>query len=178
MDFSSVLGCPYNLHPEKPWLRRTIRGAIATGVVVASPLIVVGAVTAAVTVLPTIGVYRLVRHVRTRRRARTTIRNTFIERQFALDDDVELPDVMQESDISDEADDYSDLIIRLRQMVADRATLTVEDDYPFADMDVEHLFTEDERIPPADPQICPIKPTIHVRDEQINVNQPNAEEHV
>ncbi|CAF4657526.1 unnamed protein product, partial [Rotaria magnacalcarata] len=42
---------------------------IATGVVVASPIIVAGAVTAAVTVLPPFGVYRLVRHARARRRA-------------------------------------------------------------------------------------------------------------
>ncbi|CAF4528300.1 unnamed protein product, partial [Rotaria magnacalcarata] len=35
-----MFGCPYNFYPEKPWLRRTIRGMIATGVVVASPIIV------------------------------------------------------------------------------------------------------------------------------------------
>ena len=48
---SSLLGCPYNLHAKRPWLRRTVRGAIATSVVVAAPVLVVGAVTAAVVVL-------------------------------------------------------------------------------------------------------------------------------
>lgn len=180
MNFSSIFGCPYNLHPESPWLRRTIRGTIATGVVIASPLIAVGAVTAAVTVLPTFGVYRLVKHVRTHRRARTTLRNAYIQRQFNLDGDLEVPDMMQESDLSDEIDDHIDMMLRLHQMVADRAARTREDDFPlsiFADMDVENLFNDGERIP-TDAQVCPIIPSIPVRDDQLNVNQSNAEEHV
>jgi hypothetical protein len=65
--FNSVLGCPYNFHPESPWFRRTIHGVVATASAVFPPLIVAGAVT----VLPSAGIYRFVKHIRARRYARS-----------------------------------------------------------------------------------------------------------
>ncbi|CAF0784606.1 unnamed protein product [Didymodactylos carnosus] len=59
-----MFGCPYNFHPDKPWLRRTIRGLVASGIAISSPVIAVGAITAAVAVLPPLAVYRLVKHIR------------------------------------------------------------------------------------------------------------------
>ena len=170
LDFSSILGCPYNLHPEKPWLRRTIRGAIATGVVVASPLIVAGAVTAAVTVLPTVGVYRLVKHVRHRRHARAAIHNFLPELDLPEDHDHELTEDMPELDLFFEGDNSLDEALRrLRGYMEAQTVRTTEDDFPFADMAVEDLF-EDKRTTSDSP--------IDVRDEQLNVSQPSAEEHV
>lgn len=166
-----MLGCPYNLHPEKPWLRRTIRGAIATGVVVASPLIVVGAVTAAVTVLPTVGIYRLVKHVRHRRRTRTIVRDLITEHQMEDDLDLELPENMPElAFLSEENQPPAEFLRRLRRYVDTHTVRITEDEFPFADMDVEHLFNEDEQTT-SDAQT-------DVRDEQLNINQPSAEEHV
>ncbi|CAF1502280.1 unnamed protein product, partial [Didymodactylos carnosus] len=63
----NIFGCPYNFHPEKPWLRRTIRGLIASSLVITSPVVVVGAITAAVTVLPPFAIYRLIKHLREKR---------------------------------------------------------------------------------------------------------------
>ncbi|CAF3819873.1 unnamed protein product [Adineta steineri] len=82
----SVFGCPKNLHPNKPWLRRTIRGTIATGVVIASPIVAVGAVTAAVTILPTVGIYRLVKRARARRRAHQLIVSALV-RDYSTEDE-------------------------------------------------------------------------------------------
>ena len=90
---NSMFGCPYNFYPEKPWLRRTIRGIIATGVVVASPVIVAGAVTAAITVLPPFGIYKLVKRVRSRRLSRIT-NNMPIGETFLIEPDLDDPQAL------------------------------------------------------------------------------------
>ena len=59
-DFS-ILGCPNNLYPNHPWRRRAIRGSIATVVVISSPLIVVGALVAAVVFMPVFLVCRFLK---------------------------------------------------------------------------------------------------------------------
>ena len=135
-----MLGCPYNLHPEKPWLRRTIRGAIATGVVVAAPLIAVGAVTAAVTVLPTVGIYRLVRHVRNPRYARAAAAHEL------LDARENRPDIMMAPFDHEDIDIDTPRLVQLMNSLTN--PIQHEDDFPlsiFADMDVENLFVEYER---------------------------------
>jgi hypothetical protein len=163
-----MFGCPYNLHPEKPWLRRTIRGAIATGIVVASPLIVVGAVTAAVTVLPPIGIYKLVRHVNSRRRRRAQELYGFGNGTQVLFNQ-ELDEPQREVfhfDLS--AGDFNtEEVIRILQRL-ERLNNTQPDEqnnndaFPFADMDVENLFLEDDK-PPSDFRTCPTTPAIDIR---------------
>ncbi|CAF0982086.1 unnamed protein product [Adineta ricciae] len=132
----SVFGCPYNLHPEKPWLRRTIRGSIATGVVVASPIVLVGAITAAVTVLPTFGIYK-----------------DIVEPDLHIDHDVHLHD----GDMSAYTEqiaitlanyrEYRSLLREMNESVL--PTETNSDPFPlsiFAEMDVENLFLEREEL--------------------------------
>lgn len=142
-----MFGCPYNLHPKKPWLRRTIRGSIATGVIVASPVIVVGAVTAAVTVLPTLGVYKLVRHIRSRRRAHAA----------AVMRDYEVPDILLDmhADFYGQlsAEDFPEGIVDgeespyqpILSLLGIATEENSNDAFPlsiYADMDVENLFTD------------------------------------
>ncbi|CAF3226012.1 unnamed protein product [Rotaria socialis] len=70
----SPFGCKYNLYPDKPILRYTVRGLIAGAATLAAPVAAVGAVAllAVGTTIgaPTYGTYRLVKHIRNRRRAR------------------------------------------------------------------------------------------------------------
>lgn len=146
-----MLGCPYNLHPEKPWLRRTIRGAIATGVVVASPLLIVGAATAAVTVLPTVGIFRLVKRARTRRYVRTAMRDAQAAQPMTLDPNNEGFHIGVDLDIPFPGHDMLGALRHIRFIAALNTVPTAEDDFPlsiFTDMDVEHLFTEDEEAAP------------------------------
>jgi len=127
----SVLGCPYNLHPEKPWLRRTIRGAVATGVVVTAPIILAGALTAAVTVLPSIGIYKAVKHVRRRRRRAPNYAVGFTVLRA------------QQPEAQDDLLTEEEITQFLAQFRAER-----ENEFPlaiFADMDIEHLFDGNER---------------------------------
>jgi len=68
------LGCKYNLYPDKPILRRTVRGLVAGAATLAAPVAAVGAVAllAVGTTIgaPTYGTYRLVKHIRRKRRTR------------------------------------------------------------------------------------------------------------
>lgn len=70
-------GCKYNLYPDKPVLRHTVRGLVAGAVTLAAPVAAVGAVAllAVGTTIgaPTYGTYRLVKHIRNRRRNRRFI---------------------------------------------------------------------------------------------------------
>ena len=179
----SMFGCPYNLHPGKPWLRRTIRGAIATGVVVASPVLLVGAATVAVFALPTVGVYRLVRHVRARRLLRHL--NSFSANHpninGLIDDDlfndplgVIHPDAL-EREIRDSLED-------LRRHIAER---NFQRDFPlfiFADMDVENLFTDSvddhSHTAATDFRTCPNTPAVprrlHVSRSLNNLTSTNG----
>jgi hypothetical protein len=157
-----MLGCPYNLHPERPWLRRTIRGAIATGVVVAAPLLAVGAITAAVTVLPSVGIYRFVRHLRNRRYTRGTIHDLMGEQEMPFDQEAALEALGMEVEETSRA-------LRASPVIDD--TITMEDDFPlsiYADMDVEKLFVEDERST-SDFISCPTTPAINVREDTVIV---------
>ena len=133
----SVFGCPYNLTPERPWLRRTIRGSIATTAVVASPLIITGAAVAAITVLPPLGIYRLVQHVR---RNRATRRMNMVLNQRSVevepDFDLDLENFLNHETLGPEALEILRRIAVLRREEAD-----IEEN-PFADMDVENLFIE------------------------------------
>jgi hypothetical protein len=59
VNFFSHLGCRYNLYPDKPILRRTVRGLVAGTTTVAAAILVVGATIDA----PTYGTYRLVKYI-------------------------------------------------------------------------------------------------------------------
>jgi hypothetical protein len=67
-------GCKYNLYPDKPVLRYTVRGLVAGAATLAAPVAAVGAVAllAVGTTIgaPTYGTYRLVKHIRNKRRSR------------------------------------------------------------------------------------------------------------
>ncbi|CAF4809903.1 unnamed protein product, partial [Rotaria magnacalcarata] len=58
---------------------------VATGVIVASPIIAAGAVTAAVVVLPPVGIYKLVKRIRARRSTNILVRS-FRDEQNLLND--------------------------------------------------------------------------------------------
>ena len=68
------LGCKYNLYPDKPILRHTVRGLVAGAATLAVPVAAVGAVAllAVGTTIgaPTYGTYRLVKHIRSKRQER------------------------------------------------------------------------------------------------------------
>lgn len=115
-----MFGCPYNFYPEKPWLRRTIRGMIATGVIVASPVIVAGAVTAAVTVLPPLGIYKLVKTLRARRQSHIATTRFPIGEPFLLEPDLNDPHLLPHPfpfDIRRELE-AEDIMLVLRQRMA------------------------------------------------------------
>ncbi|CAF1673830.1 unnamed protein product [Rotaria magnacalcarata] len=183
----SMFGCPYNFYPEKPWLRRTIRGMIATGVVVASPIIVAGAVTAAVTVLPPFGVYRLVRHARARRRANAAA-NYPIGTPFLIEPDLDDPPVLPLTTFQfDLHGDYGtvNMMRALRQQIGGLSITQILDeehtemsenevdaDFPlsvFADMNVEELIAHDDddkdesNNSPLNFRTCPTTPASAVR---------------
>ena len=71
----SPLGCKYNLYPDKPILRHTVRGLVAGAATLAIPVAAVGAVAllAVGTTIgaPTYGTYRLVKHIRSKRQERS-----------------------------------------------------------------------------------------------------------
>ena len=187
---SSMFGCPYNFYPEKPWLRRTIRGMIATGVVVASPVIVAGAVTAAVTVLPPLGVYKLLKHIRSRRQAQVAARFPIGE-PFLIEPDLNDPRILAHAAFEFElhGDLLADDIMRvLRQRIEglsfpqtidvhrhEPIHSVIDLDFPlsiFADMDIEHLFADDDDDAveheeslrsPADFRTCPTTPACAMR---------------
>ncbi len=181
----SMFGCPYNFYPEKPWLRRTIRGVIATGVVVASPVIVVGAVTAAITVLPPFGIYKLVHKIRSRRHAQT-YHEFPVGEPFLIEPDLDVPQTfggtagllfdMGQHDFRrhaitlsfartlDEDDDEEE---------EEQSSKEINFDFPlsiFAEMDVEHLFSDDNNNTdddlnnsPLDFRTCPTTPATNIR---------------
>ena len=70
----SPFGCKYNLYPDKPILRHTVRGLVAGAATLAIPVAAVGAVAllAVGTTIgaPTYGTYRLVKHIRSKRQER------------------------------------------------------------------------------------------------------------
>lgn len=70
----SPFGCKYNLYPDKPILRRTVRGLVAGAATLAAPVAAVGAVAilavGTTIAAPTYGTFRLIRHIRNKRRAR------------------------------------------------------------------------------------------------------------
>ena len=180
-----MFGCPYNFYPEKPWLRRTIRGVIATGVVVASPVIVVGAVTAAITVLPPFGIYKLVHKIRSRRHAQT-YHEFPVGEPFLIEPDLDVPQTFggppgllfdmnrydlrrhtvtlsfaQTLDEDDDDDDDED---------EEQNSKEINIDFPlsiFAEMDVEHLFSDNDddelNSSPSDFRTCPTTPATNIR---------------
>ncbi|CAF1124931.1 unnamed protein product [Rotaria sp. Silwood1] len=87
----SPLGCKYNLYPDKPLLRHTVRGLVAGAATLALPVAAVGAVAllAIGTTIgaPTYGTYRLVKHIRTKRQERRRkYRMETISRQWTTSD--------------------------------------------------------------------------------------------
>ena len=70
----SPLGCKYNLYPDKPILRHTVRGLVAGAATLSIPVAAVGAAAllavGATIGAPTYGTYRLVKHIRSRRQER------------------------------------------------------------------------------------------------------------
>ncbi|CAF2385589.1 unnamed protein product [Rotaria sp. Silwood2] len=180
----SMFGCPYNFYPEKPWLRRTIRGMIATGVVVASPIIVAGVVTAAVTVLPPFGIYKLVRHTRARRRAHVAA-NFPIGEPFLIEPDLDDPLLLPARGTFTfdlHGDPTADMMRVLRQHIGELSITQLLDDddtgisdneinkdFPlsiFADMDIEYLISDDNdelNNSPLDFRTCPTTPASAIR---------------
>ncbi|CAF1118787.1 unnamed protein product [Adineta steineri] len=182
----SMFGCPYNFYPEKPWLRRTIRGVIATSVVVASPVIVAGAVTAAITVLPPFGIYKLVKRVRSRRHPQ--IEATFpIGEPFLIEPDLNDREALMRATFQynlrgDLADDIMRVLRQHTEGFSFNPTIDDDDnqsnneynqDFPlsiFAEMDIEHLFSDNNNNdndepnnPPLDYRTCPTTPASTIR---------------
>ncbi len=183
-----MFGCPYNFYPEKPWLRRTIRGVIATGVVVASPVIVVGAVTAAVTVLPPFGIYKLIKKIRSRRYGQTPP-DFPVGEPFLIEPDIDDPQGLMHAGFpfglygNYAADDIMRVLRQRIEGSSSRQTMDEEDDdddddqsdneitvdFPFAEMDIEHLFSDDDddkdelNNSPLDFRTCPTTPASTIR---------------
>lgn len=184
-----MFGCPYNFYPEKPWLRRTIRGMIATGAVVASPIILAGAVTAAVTILPPFAIYKFVQHARARRRARALV-NFPIGEPFLIESDLDDPQALAHAAFQfDLHGDLApvDMMRVLRQIQGLSITQALEDDdslhnddeidlnnFPlsiFAEMDIENLFSDGHNTDdkdeltncPSDFRTCPTTPASTIR---------------
>ncbi|UJR23243.1 hypothetical protein I4U23_026263 [Adineta vaga] len=67
----SPFGCKYNLYPDKPILRRTVRGLVTGFATLTIPVAVVGAVAilavGTTIAVPTYGTYRLIKHIRSKR---------------------------------------------------------------------------------------------------------------
>ena len=158
---------------------------ITTGVIVASPIIITGAVTAAITVLPSFGIYKLAKHIRNRRRARTAA-DLMISEPFLnepnLDDQQALAQFALQFDLQ-EVLAPADMIRFLRQRTGglfltqtfDREdTEHIDDeisrDFPlsiFAEMDIEHLFSDDDNdesnSSPSGFRTCPTTPAPTIR---------------
>jgi hypothetical protein len=106
----SPLGCKYNLYPDKPILRHTVRGLVAGAATLAVPVAAVGAVAllAVGTTIgaPTYGTYRLVKHIRSRRQERHR-RNHMqtISRQWTTNESLSTF-VNSVDEINTETDDY------------------------------------------------------------------------
>jgi hypothetical protein len=90
------LGCKYNLYPDKPVLRRTVRGLVAGAATLAAPVAAVGAVAllAVGTTIgaPTYGTYRLVKYIRHKRRTRNLRSHSIassVTRNDGEDDDLD-----------------------------------------------------------------------------------------
>lgn len=145
---SSIFGCPYNLHPEKPWLRRTIRGTIATGVAVASPVLLVGAAVAAAVLLPSVGIYRLARRIRARRLLRRLQSMTNSEPDITDDEEATRAGYIRAMFAPDfDPDEVENILGARLEEIRRLANLEAnpEQDFPlaiFADMDVENLFND------------------------------------
>lgn len=165
----SMFGCPYNFHPEKPWLRRTIRGMIAAGIVVTSPLIAVGAVTAAAVALPPVGIYKLVKHIRSRRHAHRA--SEYLNSQHILfnqENDQQHP--FFEFTLHGGEFDPEDVVRLIRERL-ERLNINLNNEehadeaFPlaiFADMDVENLFSDDDK-PQLSFSTCPTTPAMNIR---------------
>lgn len=100
------LGCKYNLYPNKPILRHTIRGLVTGAATLAAPVAAVGAVALLAVgtpiVVPTYGTYRLVKHFRKKRQARRHRQQT--ESSITTDSRSEptLPNLFDDDDDDDE----------------------------------------------------------------------------
>ncbi|CAF3698142.1 unnamed protein product [Rotaria socialis] len=179
----SMFGCPYNLHPDRPWLRRTIRGMVATGVIVASPIIVAGAVTAAAVVLPPVGIYKLVKRIRARRSTDILMRSFRDEQNLLNGIHIQqLQNPLLEFDYNDEHISAAARLAILREhyeirSFAQRNEETINETFPlaiFADMDVENLTSDDDKIPPGF-QTCPTTPLLDkrkVRSRSLSNSEP------
>jgi hypothetical protein len=172
-DVHSMFGCPYNFHPERPWLRRTIRTSIATGLVVVSPVLLAGAAAAATVALPALGIYRAAKHIRQRRLTRGLNRAIQTSRILI---DVGLEERQIESAPSSDSEDSS----YIGGPIEASSTLSLPsgsiDTFPlsiFASMDIDHLFTDTETMTTttiecdpkytADFRTCPTTPACNER---------------
>ncbi len=177
----SMFGCPYNFYPEKPWLRRTIRGVIATGVVVTSPVIVVCAVTAAITVLPPVGLYKLVNKIRSRRHAQA-YHGFPVGEPFLIEPDLDVPQTFGGAagfpfDLggNDFRRQVTEILSSIQTSEEDddeeQSTNEINFDFPlsiFSEMDVEHLFSDHDKDDelnnsPLDFRTCPTTPATIIR---------------
>ncbi|CAF1545224.1 unnamed protein product [Adineta ricciae] len=89
----SPLGCKYNLYPNKPILRHTIRGLVTGVAALAIPIAVVGVVTVLAVgttiAVPSYGTYRLIKHIQSKRYERQQRhRIETISRQWTTRDSV------------------------------------------------------------------------------------------
>ncbi|CAF1470647.1 unnamed protein product, partial [Didymodactylos carnosus] len=78
--FGTHESCKYNLYPNKPVLRKTLRGLFVGAAVVVAPVAAVGAVAllavGTTVAVPTYGTYRLVKFLRQRHQRRSNIQLT------------------------------------------------------------------------------------------------------
>lgn len=70
----SPFGCKFNLYPNKPILRHTVRGLVTSAATLAAPVAAVGAVAllavGTTIAAPTYGTYRLVKHIQSKKKQR------------------------------------------------------------------------------------------------------------
>jgi hypothetical protein len=125
--FCFCLGCKYNLYPDKPILRHTVRGLVASAATLAIPVAAVGAVTllAVGTTIggPTYGTYRLVKYIRSKRESRRRRRDMTSESSEWTNDslsteinEIDEPNNIEDNDyrqaIEASMESYRDEIIR------------------------------------------------------------------
>lgn len=83
------VGCKYNFYPDKPVVRYTVRGLVAGAATLAAPVAAVGAVAllavGTTIAAPTYGTYRLVKHIRNKRRTRHILNSLTISSDLSGD---------------------------------------------------------------------------------------------
>lgn len=102
----SPLSCKYNLYPDKPILRHTVRGLVAGAATLSIPAAAVALLALGATIgAPTYGTYQLVKHICSRRQERRRRRHMeIISRQWITNDSLStyIPNFDERTSESDE----------------------------------------------------------------------------